>query len=562
MSIHFVARLSLAFSILAFGVSVIAAEPAGQKPDAGAVPAAGAPADKNDPKTKPAAKPRVLVTISKETTYITEPLQKDGYPDYVAAMNQRLSQGVTPENNAAVPFWKAMGPGGIEKEQREKYFKMLGIPPLPEKGEYYVTFTNFLKTRATNDTSPLVTQGDNPQKQLSDQLQARMKRPWSKRDFPRFAEWLEINEKPLLLMSEACQRPRRYEPLISSDDNEGMVMDVLLTGAQSSRECARALTARAMLRISEGRIDDAWDDLLNCHRLARLTGQGGTLVEALVCLTIDSIACAGDQTFLQNAKLTAGQIAKMRADLDKLPPIPSIADKIDMGERFMFLDSALTTARKGPSFLMKLDGGGARKSVWESLTDSLAPLAVDWDVVLSLGNSWYDRSVAAARKTSRTERVKAANELVKDLGQLTNRARDPKSIALSLLGNPRKANSERIGQMLVALLLPGVQASVEAEDRQTMQFNVTCLAFALAAYRADRGDYPPKLADLVPQYVKNLPKDIFNDEADLKYKLQDGGYLLYSVGRNGKDDGGRSYDDRKDDEDCDDLAVRISASKP
>ena len=113
MSIQFVARLSLAFSIIASGVSVFAAEPAGQKTDANTVPVAGALADKNDPKAKPAAKHRVLATISKETTYITEPLRKDGYPDYVAAMNQRLSQGVTPENNAAVPFWKAMGPGRV-----------------------------------------------------------------------------------------------------------------------------------------------------------------------------------------------------------------------------------------------------------------------------------------------------------------------------------------------------------------------------------------------------------------------------------------------------------------
>ncbi len=35
----------------------------------------------------------VLVTISKETTYITEPLRPDGYPDYIAALNQRASKG-------------------------------------------------------------------------------------------------------------------------------------------------------------------------------------------------------------------------------------------------------------------------------------------------------------------------------------------------------------------------------------------------------------------------------------------------------------------------------------
>ena len=43
------------------------------------------PADKHAAQSP--SKPRVLVTISKETTYITGPLRKDGYVDYVAALN-------------------------------------------------------------------------------------------------------------------------------------------------------------------------------------------------------------------------------------------------------------------------------------------------------------------------------------------------------------------------------------------------------------------------------------------------------------------------------------------
>jgi hypothetical protein len=34
------------------------------------------------------------LTISKATTAITSPLDKDGYPDYAAALNERMRQGV------------------------------------------------------------------------------------------------------------------------------------------------------------------------------------------------------------------------------------------------------------------------------------------------------------------------------------------------------------------------------------------------------------------------------------------------------------------------------------
>ena len=56
-----------------------------------------------------------------------------------------------------------------------------------------------------------------------------------------------------------------------------------------------------------------------------------------------------------------------------------------------------------------------------------------------------------------------------------------------------------------------------------------------------------------------MPKDLFND-AELHYRREGGGYLLYSVGINGKDDAGRSYDDRKKGEDWDDVVVRVPAA--
>ena len=62
--------------------------------------------------------------------------------------------------------------------------------------------------------------------------------------------------------------------------------------------------------------------------------------------------------------------------------------------------------------------------------------------------------------------------------------------------------------------------------------------------------------------MKEVPKDIFNNDADLHYSRKGDGYLLYSVGENGKDDGGKGYDDRKNGEGWDDLAVRMSAVKP
>ena len=61
----------------------------------------------------------------------------DGYPDYVAALNQRCSRGVTPENNAAVLAWKAVGPKPVEQQRRKQYFAMLGIARAAGEGRVF-----------------------------------------------------------------------------------------------------------------------------------------------------------------------------------------------------------------------------------------------------------------------------------------------------------------------------------------------------------------------------------------------------------------------------------------
>ena len=504
------------------------------------------------------------VTISKETTFITEPLRPDGFPDYVGALNQHFSEGVTPENNSSVLFWKAVGPKMIDKKFRKKFFRMLGIPPLPEKGDYFVAsdeHQNAKIARKTGREQPLVTTSEENRQlwEQQKQLELARKRPWSKEEYPEWAEWIAVNEKPLALLVEATKRPRRYDPMIGEK-----VICILLWGPQRSRDVARALVARAMLRIHEGKVEEAWRDLLACHRLARLIGQGPTFVEASVAAAIDGMACNGDQALLEHGKLTSVQIATMREDFSKLPPMPVMADKMDEAERIMFLDCVVTMAREGLGLLTEFSGvggGGKSKNPIESLAKSIGIAAVDWDFILRMGNSWCDRIVAGMRKPTRAERKATGSAIEDDLKKLTASAKDLKSLAWSMLGGPRKAISERIGQSLVTLLLPAYSAASEAECRATMRIELNDLAFALAAYRAEHGAYPAKLDELVPKYVKTMPKDIFNDDLDLHYTRQGDGYLLYSVGSNGTDDGGKGDNDRKEGEDWDDLVVRIP-SKP
>lgn len=65
------------------------------------------------------------------------------------------------------------------------------------------------------------------------------------------------------------------------------------------------------------------------------------------------------------------------------------------------------------------------------------------------------------------------------------------------------------------------------------------LALALKIYKEKNGSYPDRLTQIVPEILKELPKDPFTGE-DHVYHRAGYGFIIYSLGDNAKDDGGIS----------------------
>jgi hypothetical protein len=121
-----------------------------------------------------------------------------------------------------------------------------------------------------------------------------------------------------------------------------------------------------------------------------------------------------------------------------------------------------------------------------------------------------------------------------------------------------KSRGELSGDLIIALLHPGFAKVLDKADDCEQSNRNLILAFALAAYHADNGRYPAKLDELVPKYFERIPDDVFSGKP-LIYRLEGAGYLLYSVGQDGKDDNGHGYDDEPR---GDDIAVRMPVPEP
>lgn len=504
--------------------------------------------DKPDPAKPKAAVPPPKITISKETTWFTEPLRPDGFVDYLAAVNRHFSKDVTAENNACVLLYQAMGPRPEGSRQPDRFFQLMGVEPLPDEGKYFQSLGKWIEGRpdAKVDVNAAY------------EMQSRSgERPWKSNEFPMIAAWLKDNEIPLQTVAAATERPRYFSPLVTSDAKpDGGLIEVLLPGVQKSRELARALASRAMWELAEGSQVDAWRDLMTMHRLGRLVGQGPTLIEYLVGVAIESMAINGELRFLSESKPSAKMLALYRKQLDRLPARAIVADKLDAGERVMGLDCAVRLARCQMNLKELTGDDGGDDSALAKLAEGVILQSVGWDDALKSMNRWYDRLAEIARKPEYFERSSAVRQLDQDLKALVEKRRGPMAL-LALLGGP-KAITQMTSDVLISLLLPAVNQVLAAEGRVIMRMQSLELAFALEAWRSEQDSYPESLDALAPKYLAKVPNDLFNGQP-LKYERTVDGYRFYSVGQNEKDDEGHSFDD---DPRGDDLVVRMPVPQP
>ncbi len=73
------------------------------------------------------------------------------------------------------------------------------------------------------------------------------------------------------------------------------------------------------------------------------------------------------------------------------------------------------------------------------------------------------------------------------------------------------------------------------------EYELDNMALAAEAYRIDHGAYPKTASDLTPNYLTLVPLDPFSGEP-MKVKAQNGGVVLYSIGPDMADDGGKPFD--------------------
>jgi hypothetical protein len=325
------------------------------------------------------------------------------------------------------------------------------------------------------------------------------------------------------LLAELARSRRVVRPR-----QEGRLIEIPLSELARMRQLARACVARMYLAHSAGDHGDQVAAFEQALAVGRVACMQSTLLDRLTGIAIMALATGELRRQLTEAPPEARTGRDLLGALNRQAAlVPPFSLPLE-GERLMALDAVQWSYTDnghgdGRLILNKADslGGGGAVGGWTShpIVNVLGLLYPGKAEATAKVNEYYDNLIALAA-LPRRERAGAAFDPDRFVGSLPN------------------------GHVVLRPLVAATGKALLADDRMTVEISGTRVMLALEIWRAERGDYPASLEDLVPSVLAAVPVDPFSGRA-YGYRRLAGGedpfgrrYLLSSVGPDAENKGG------------------------
>lgn len=473
--------------------------------------------------------------ISKETTFITAPLTANGFIDYKTYLNRELSKDVTPENNAAVFYLRALGDGDnicSESAYFERVIDLLGADPYADGGPYFLDFARFY------DEQPDLSVHDLDYREFPEH-RVQLMRPWKSKEHLLVHQWLQKNRVPLDRVLNGTRMKKHYSVLEQVEENDSIFFLVPLETLIHT-EFATMLRIRATLLIGENRIEAAIGDALAIHRLARhschFTSIDSIGVAGLVC----GSTYPGDLALANSSSVTAEQLLHYLSRLLELEPLLNFRQGL-WAERLLNLDEFQRGCTTDPLT------DSRRQATWDNLgldtkdkinaTMSSAVLKkIDCNEIMIEVNEFYDRIDHGLRHEYYQQRNEALQDFLNKYEQKFEQHNATSITKLTLLATPQQ-QTEHIAKCMLGWRARNLKANHTMATSAVAIEQLNILGIALSIYQKTKGTFPKDLEQLVPDYLPKIPLDPFNGKA-IFYRTNADSAIIYSVGPNLEDDGG------------------------
>ena len=307
-------------------------------------------------------------------------------------------------------------------------------------------------------------------------------------------------------------------------------MSALLPYAQKMRTAQRLMLLQTEVHAARGNALDAVTSLEIMLIIPDAMSHQLTQVEQLIRMAMLAAAAQEVEKLTSELELTDDQLARLAARLQALD-VRGAATQGMIGERAMGYHTFHHLGVLGPP---DMSGTPVDRAKMASEKGRLTRPG-DCLMYLELMGEFIEAS-----RQEHPAAMAAANRAEDRLKQLAGNR------------NP----IERMKYMNTLLMLPAMTAAVKASARTQAHRDLALCLVAAERYRLANGQPPSNLRQLVPQYLPAVPNDPF-DGKPLRMRQAGDELVFYSVGDDGKDDGGQetNNDNRPD------MVVRLRLKK-
>jgi hypothetical protein len=319
--------------------------------------------------------------------------------------------------------------------------------------------------------------------------------------------------------------------------------EMRITNLVVEKKTVQKLAAKTYNNLHLGQTGPAAENIRVMLVLVEGTSDERTAISQLVRIAIAQIACTATWEFLQSSNPTDGQLAELQTDWGRPEFIRAMVNVLPL-ER----EGAETIIGKWRSSWKEMHRyTELSKSVSEALghfpeEESIFE-KVDKFRKFFLWCYWWSypdelRYLKGHQVLTDTMRQIETNGVFWDA--LANQDAELERLGISKLDS--SLDSIFTGKTDYHNMLSESVVTLTGLSRKVMRIEAArqavITAIALKRYQLKHGSYPEKLSELVPKFFSAVPLDPV-DGQPLRYRRNaDGTFLLYSVGENGKDDGG------------------------
>jgi hypothetical protein len=329
---------------------------------------------------------------------------------------------------------------------------------------------------------------------------------------------------------------------------------MLLPYLASLKRSAQKLSAAAMCDLHHGDCASATTNLCALLALVQGTHDERTLVSQLVRMAMASIAASSSWELLQSTNLTGSQLAVLQKSWERLEFIEAAGNSMEM-ERAMTETNIIKMRASNAEFQRVFHSYGPGSSSpsggWSGSGSWLEDFGNfdrnGWDKTKMVGATFLWRtswSYSDELRTLQGEQIALETMRTVKTNQFFNPAYTNmvnRFYALGFTNTPddwlTKLDIRDFRQIFSGDLV-GLSAMVRKTMAAETCKRVVITAIVLKRFQLERGHFPERLSELAPEFLESVPLDPV-DGQPLRYHLNaDGTFTLYSVGLNGKDDGG------------------------